>query len=110
MFGEQIAKTFVSRNQLLDEGAGVYQEKNADRIRYPARVFHSPRQVPAFLERRRIIPRHDVDLLNVTIRNVREDHDAFMRYADQDMFAFVMLFNQVRHTRGRQADGGATTS
>jgi FAD/FMN-containing dehydrogenase len=58
-------------------------------------------QFAAFLERaREIIPRHDADLLNVTIRNVREDRDTFLRYADQDMFAFVMLFNQLRTAEG----------
>jgi FAD/FMN-containing dehydrogenase len=97
VFGEQISKTYVSRNQLLDEGAGVYQEKNADRSDILHEYFIPTSQVPAFLERaREIIPRHDVDLLNVTIRNVRGDQDAFLRYADQDMFAFVMLFNQAR--------------
>jgi FAD/FMN-containing dehydrogenase len=50
-----------------------------------------------FLESaRRIIPRHHGDLLNVTIRNVLEDKDTFLRYADRDLFAFVMLFNQPR--------------
>jgi FAD/FMN-containing dehydrogenase len=97
VFGEQISKTYVSRNQLLDEGAGVYQEKNADRSDILHEYFIPTSQVPAFIEQaRQIIPRHDSDLLNVTIRNVRQDHDAFLRYADQDMFAFVMLFNQAR--------------
>jgi FAD/FMN-containing dehydrogenase len=100
-FGEAIGKTFVSRNQLINEGAAVYQEKNADRSDILHEYFIPPAQVPAFLERaRRIIPRHDADLLNVTIRNVREDHDSFLRYADQEMFSFVMLFNQARTTDG----------
>lgn len=100
-FGEQICKTYVSRNQLLDEGAEAYQEKNADRSDILHEYFIPTGQVPAFLERaRQIIPRHDADLLNVTIRNVREDRDTFLRYADQDMFSFVMLFNQARTANG----------
>jgi FAD/FMN-containing dehydrogenase len=96
-FGEQITKNYVSRNQLLDEGAAVYQEKNADRTDILHEYFIPTSRVPDFLERaREIIPRHDADLLNVTIRNVCEDHDSFLRYADQDLFAFVMLFNQAR--------------
>jgi FAD/FMN-containing dehydrogenase len=101
VFGEQICKTYVSRNQLLDEGAEVYQEKNANRSDILHEYFIPTAQVPAFLElAREIIPRHDADLLNVTIRNVREDRDTFLRYADQDMFAFVMLFNQPRTAEG----------
>jgi FAD/FMN-containing dehydrogenase len=50
-----------------------------------------------FLARaRKIIPQHGGDLLNVTVRNVHEDSDTFLRYADRDLFALVMLFNQPR--------------
>src|SRR5262249_29159306 len=49
---------------------------------------------------REIIPKHDVDLLNVTVRNILEDHVSILRYADRDMFAFVMLFNQPRTSDG----------
>lgn len=43
-----------------------------------------------------IVPRHGGDLLNVTVRDVCRDDDTFLRYADQDLFALVMLFNQSR--------------
>ena len=33
-------------------------------------------------------------MLNVTVRSVDTDSDTFLRYADQQMFAFVMLFSQ----------------
>ncbi len=35
-------------------------------------------------------------MLNVTVRNVLKDNDSFLRYADRDVFALVMLFNQPR--------------
>jgi FAD/FMN-containing dehydrogenase len=95
--GEQGVHKFVSRNQLLNESADIYQEKNADRTDILHEYFIPTQQVAAFLERARaIIPRHPCDLLNVTIRNVHEDKDTLLRYADQNMFAFVMLFNQER--------------
>jgi FAD/FMN-containing dehydrogenase len=54
-----------------------------------------------FLRRvREVVPRHGGDLLNVTIRNVYRDDDTFLRYADRDMFAPVMLFNQPRTAAG----------
>jgi FAD/FMN-containing dehydrogenase len=34
--------------------------------------------------------------MNVTVRNVLTDEEAFLRYADRDLFALVMLFNQPR--------------
>jgi FAD/FMN-containing dehydrogenase len=95
--GEQGASHYVSRNQLLNEGAGVYQEHDAGRTDILHEYFIPPAKVAQFLERaHHIIPRYPADLLNVTIRNVREDKDTLLRYADGDMFAFVMLFNQPR--------------
>jgi FAD/FMN-containing dehydrogenase len=81
----------------LNEGAGNYQEHNADRTDILHEYFVPHGGVTAFLDRARaIIPNHDGELLNVTIRNLLEDQNTFLRYADQEMFAFVMLFNQPR--------------
>jgi FAD/FMN-containing dehydrogenase len=49
---------------------------------------------------REIIPGHDLDLLNVTVRCVNEDADTFLRYADRPMIAFVMLFVQEKSAAG----------
>jgi FAD/FMN-containing dehydrogenase len=101
--GEQSAKKFFSRNQLLNESAEVYAEQNADRTDILHEYFIPRANVPMFLQKARdILPRHPCDLLNITIRNVLEDKDSFLRYADQEMFAFVMLFNQART---KEADG-----
>jgi FAD/FMN-containing dehydrogenase len=96
-FGQQLSGGFVSRNQLLNESAAVFQEQNVDRTDILHEYFVPPGQVNQFLERARaIIPRHQCDLLNVTVRHVRKDRDTLLHYADRDMFAFVMLFNQPR--------------
>ena len=51
----------------------------------------------AFLEKcHSIIPKYNGDLLNVIVRNVHQDSDSFLRYADQDLFGLVMLFHQRR--------------
>jgi FAD/FMN-containing dehydrogenase len=97
LFGEQVSTKLVSRNQLLNEEAEVYMEANPNRTDILQEYFIPPEQFTAFLEKARtIIPRHHGDLLNVTIRNVLEDKDAFLRYADQEMFGLVMLFTQRR--------------
>jgi FAD/FMN-containing dehydrogenase len=107
--GEQLASHYVSRNQLLSEGAEVYQEQNADRTDILHEYFIPPGHVATFLQKaREIIPRHQIDLLNVTVRNVLEDDDSFLRYADQEMFSFVMLFNQPR-TPGAESRMEAAT-
>lgn len=92
-----LGKTYFSRNQLLNEEADVYREHNADRTDILHEYFIPPHRMAAFLSRvRTIIPKHHGDLLNVTIRNVLVDKDTFLCYADQDLFGFVMLFNQKR--------------
>jgi FAD/FMN-containing dehydrogenase len=97
VFGEHLTRGFVSRNQLLNEDAGIYQEQNVERTDILQEYFIPPNQVLAFLQQARaIIPKHDVDLLNVTVRTVQEDTDTFLRYADQNLFSFVMSFNQTR--------------
>jgi hypothetical protein len=99
--GEMFFSQYFSRNQLLNEGAEVYAERNADRTDILHEYFIPPHQFTLFLDRARsIIPKHGGDLLNVTVRNVKQDNDTFLRYADQDMFAFVMLFNQARTREG----------
>ena len=94
----EVSGRFVSRNQLLNGSAEVYREHNADRTDVLQEYFVPGDRFEEFLERARaIVPRHPrADLLNVTVRNVSEDRDSFLRYADRDVFAFVMLFNQER--------------
>jgi hypothetical protein len=41
-----------------------------------------------------------VDLLNVTVRDVRADQDTLLRYATTEMLALVMLFSQERTEAG----------
>jgi FAD/FMN-containing dehydrogenase len=102
-FGEQFNGTYVSRNQLLNEGAEVYQERNADHTDILHEYFIPVAKFAVFLDRaHEIIPKHKADLLNVTVRNVTADSDSFLRYADQEMFSFVMLFNQPRTAEADQ--------
>lgn len=41
---------------------------------------------------RELVPKYELDLLNVTIRDIREDKDTLLNYARGDMFAFVLFF------------------
>jgi FAD/FMN-containing dehydrogenase len=63
--------------------------------------FVPPEQFePLLVELRRIIPQHHADLLNVTVRDIKRDDDAFLRYADKEMISLVMLFVQTRDAEG----------
>ena len=43
---------------------------------------------------KQILPNEKIDLLNITLRNVYPDNDSFLSYVKEEVFAFVMLFNQ----------------
>lgn len=101
LLGDRIGSEFFSRNQLLNEDAEVFREQNADRTDILHEYFIPYDQFAPFLRKAaEIISRHNGDLLNVTVRNVKTDNDTFLRYADQDMFGFVMLFSQERTKAG----------
>ena len=92
------------RNQLLSEPVTVFENRSLDSTDILHEYFVPPEALEAFLEQlRSIVPRHPADLLNVTIRGVLRDDDTVLRYADRDMLALVMLFNQPRTSRGDDA-------
>jgi FAD/FMN-containing dehydrogenase len=92
-----------SRNQLLNEGSETYQNRSAATTDILHEYFVPLPQVQDFVSQlRNCIPRHNVDLLNITVREVETDVDTFLRYADRPLIAFVMLFNQPRTVEGER--------
>jgi FAD/FMN-containing dehydrogenase len=101
-FGQMPLGRGITRNHLLNEDVEVFQNRSASSTDILQEYFVPPPQLEPFLEQvRAIIPAHRADLLNVTIRFVAPDQESFLRYADQNLFALVMLFHQ---PRTRQAD------
>jgi FAD/FMN-containing dehydrogenase len=93
--------TIFSRNQLLNEGVEVFQNRSARSTDILHEYFVPRRRVTGFVEAmRKIISEHRANLLNVTVRGVNTDEDTFFRYATQPMIAFVMLFEQDRTDAG----------
>jgi FAD/FMN-containing dehydrogenase len=50
-----------------------------------------------------LIRRHGINLLNVTIRKVKQDTNALMSYAQQDMYGFVVYYKVAKDSEGVQA-------
>lgn len=99
----------ISRNQLLNEGVEVFQNTDTAFTDILHEYFIPESKVQAFIDSARLIlPSFETDLLNITVRNVRTDHDTYLRYAREDVFAFVLLFNQRKNTKG-EADMQALT-
>jgi FAD/FMN-containing dehydrogenase len=102
--GELLAVRHFSRNQILHQGVEILQDRSAETTDILHEYFVPTGRVESFLDRlRALIPRHRADLLNVTVRSVRRDRETVLRYAERDMFSFVMLFSQLRTP---EADAG----
>jgi FAD/FMN-containing dehydrogenase len=91
------------RNQILYEPAGWFQNRARATTDVLMECFVPPAQFASFVvELRRILPEEHADLLNVTVRHVKQDDDTFLRYADKDMLSLVMLFVQTRDADGEE--------
>ncbi|MEX0715822.1 MAG: FAD-binding oxidoreductase [Planctomycetaceae bacterium] len=99
-----VAGENFSRNQLLNEGVEQFQNRSARSTDILHEYFVPRHRAAGFVAAmREIIPRHGGQLLNVTVRSVNEDRDTFLRYADQPLVAFVLLFVQERTDAGETA-------
>ena len=102
LFGTLSLGQQTTRNSLLNESVDVFQNRSTATTDILHEYFIPVKQLEILLERFRvIIPSYQIDLLNVTIRCITPDQDTFLRYADQTLFALVMLFHQ---PRTQQAD------
>lgn len=93
----RLAGTVFSRNQLMNDNAEWYLDRSPATTDILQEYFVPLQNARSFLlQARKIIRSHDADLLNVTVRDVEEDPDTFLRYADGHLIAFVMFFSQAR--------------
>jgi FAD/FMN-containing dehydrogenase len=92
-----LAGQFFSRNQLLNESVETFQNRSPDSTDILHEYFVPREQVAEFVgQMRGIVRRHGGNLLNVTVRSIDADQDTFLRFADQPLTAFVLLFHQPR--------------
>lgn len=100
----KIGGTAFSRNQLLNEGVEVFQNRSPDTTDILHEYFVPRGSFGAFVARmQEIVPRHAGNLLNVTVRSIETDTDTQLRYATEPVFSFVMLFQQRRDEAGEAA-------
>lgn len=97
----ELTGTVFSRNQLMNDNAEWYLDHSAETTDILHEYFVGREHAGEFLvAARKIIRKRNADLLNVTVRDVRADHDTFLNYASRDTLAFVMFFNQPRTPAG----------
>jgi FAD/FMN-containing dehydrogenase len=97
----ELTGTLFSRNQLMNDNAEWYLDHSEETTDVLHEYFVGREHAGEFLvAARKIIRKHNGDLLNVTVREVNADHDTFLKYATKDSLAFVMFFSQSRTPAG----------
>ena len=96
-----LAGKIFSRNQLLNDNAEWYLDRSDATTDILHEYFVPKENAGKFLNAaKRIIIVSKSDLLNVTVRDIEEDKDVLLKYADQHVLAFVMFFSQPRNAAG----------
>ncbi|MAA79662.1 MAG: hypothetical protein CL916_10415 [Deltaproteobacteria bacterium] len=86
------------RSILQNEPASTYANRNPAKTDVLHEYFVPADQLVDFVrDSAQVISSCDVDLLNVTIRSVQKDVDTVLRYANEDVFALVLLFTYDVH-------------
>ncbi|MBZ4034937.1 FAD-binding oxidoreductase [Flavobacterium sp. 17A] len=84
-----------SRNELLNDHVSLIENKDPNSTDLLQEYFIPEKDFNSYLKDiKPILLQSKLDLLNITIRAVNKDEDAFMNYARENVFGFVFLFNQ----------------
>ena len=84
-----------SRNHLLNDDVKLIENKDTNSTDILHEYFIPKIFFSQYInELKKILPNKNIDLLNITIREVSKDNDSFLNYAAENVFGFVFLFNQ----------------
>ncbi len=84
-----------SKNELLNDHVSLIENKDTSSTDLLHEYFIPERNFTQFInDIKPILKNSKIDLLNITIRGVQQDKDSYLNYARENVFGFVLLFNQ----------------
>jgi FAD/FMN-containing dehydrogenase len=84
-----------SRNELLNDHVSLIENKDTSSTDLLQEYFIPERNFNQFIaDMKPILKNSKIDLLNITIRGVHQDNDSYLSYSRENVFGFVLLFNQ----------------
>lgn len=103
--GNNISKNEIySRNELLNDDVSLIENKDTNSTDILHEYFIPQRNFMQFINAIKTpLLETKIDLLNITIRRVETDNDAFLNYANEPVYGFVMLFNQQKTANAENA-------
>jgi FAD/FMN-containing dehydrogenase len=103
-FAPRLEPKEVSRNQLLSHTTDLYVDRGGDSTDILHEYFVPRTRLSAFVDAiRPLLLREHIDLLNITVRDVKQDRTTALPYAREDVFALVMFFNQKKSPAAEEA-------
>nr|WP_228429236.1 hypothetical protein [Chryseobacterium sp. 52] len=102
---KNVVKNVVfSRNELLNNHVSLIENKDSTSTDLLHEYFIPERNFNQFIKDiKPVLKNSGLDLLNITIRAVNKDEDAYMNYARENVFGFVLLFNQKKTEKQEDA-------
>lgn len=92
-----------SRNNLLNDNVTLIENKDTSSTDILHEYFIPERHFTEYInELKTVLPNQHIDLLNITIRGVYKDNDSYLRYAKENVFGFVFLFNQTKNKKNEE--------
>lgn len=92
-----------SRNDLLNDDVSLIENKDSNSTDILHEYFIPERNFKKYInELKKVLPNKYIDLLNITIRSVYRDNDSYLNYARENVFGFVLLFNQVKNNKSEE--------
>ncbi len=93
-----------SRNELLNDHVSLIENKDSSSTDLLQEYFIPERNFNQCIrDMKPILKNSKIDLLNITIRGVHQDNDSYLNYARENVFGFVILFNQ-KKTNKQEAE------
>lgn len=84
-----------SRNELLNDHVSLIENKDTSSTDLLQEYFIPERNFKQYIQDiKPFLKNSKIDLLNVTIRGVQKENDSYLSYAKENVFGFVLLFNQ----------------
>ncbi|MCT2561727.1 FAD-binding oxidoreductase [Chryseobacterium herbae] len=101
----KIAQNIVyTRNELLNGHVSLIENKDPNSTDLLQEYFIPERNFNQFIKDiKPVLKNSEPDLLNITIRAVDKDEDSYMNYARENVFGFVLLFNQKKTAKQEDA-------
>lgn len=93
----------ISRNNIMSPDIHTLWPLDLTKVDILQEYFIPKQHFNDFVEllKKKVVD-HNMNLLNVTIREVREDNDTMLNYAKKDVFSFVLFFSQDKSQSGEK--------